>query len=480
MRSVSANSRCSTTARPRTSCRSRARRVLARWNDVLPRILRPPRAEPTGSKAGRRDVRFFSEQPDRARLSCARCSTDRAVRAQIATTSPRVDLVVTYIRRVSAKAPCSPDVDPKHTSSRHPNRRGRCRDRGLLGAADAAGTPGTSRAKWRDRRSPRVSSYQTRPPTWANFLTTIPISIFYSIAAIDWERAGRADRARLPPARRLRDTEEAVELLPRRPRDGRRASSPTRWPRRRPRSTPGRALEDGEAVVPRRDWTGCSARSRARAPRHVPAARARAAWTPAASLYWSCAELIARADVSIMAHHGFHGGDRDGDAASLDDGGHRPRSIRDTGRSCATRLPGRDRRDRAGRRVGLHGHHRARRRQRHGRAAQPSAEQDAGRQLVRDRAEDLHHVGPRQVPLRHRPHREADDRRSDERAEGPVDVPGARLPRTCPTARARRFVTVDRIEEKLGHHGSVDRRADLRSRAGRAGRQARRRLQATC
>ena len=82
-------------------------------------------------------------------------------------------------------------------------------------------------------------------------------------------------------------------------------------------------------------------------------------------------------------------------------------------------------------------------------------EQDADGQLDRQRAEDLHHLGPRQVPLRHRAHREGRERR---RSEGgprrPVDVPGARL-RGRAGKRRTRLATLDRVEEKLGHHGSA-------------------------
>ena len=62
------------------------------------------------------------------------------------------------------------------------------------------------------------------------------------------------------------------------------------------------------------------------------------------------------------------------------------------------------------------------------RALRARGEQDADGQLVRDRPEDLHHLRPRQVPLRHRPHRGG--RRPDDPfagLDGPVDVPGAGL-----------------------------------------------------
>ena len=72
------------------------------------------------------------------------------------------------------------------------------------------------------------------------------------------------------------------------------------------------------------------------------------------------------------------------------------------------------------------------------RALRTRGEQDERRQLVRHRPEDLHHLGPRQVPLRHRAHR---DGRSDpndplERPRRPVDVPGAGLRGGRRTARA--------------------------------------------
>ncbi len=62
----------------------------------------------------------------------------------------------------------------------------------------------------------------------------------------------------------------------------------------------------------------------------------------------------------------------------------------------------------------------------------------------------------------------------------PVDVPGARPTRTCPTARASASSRLERVEEKLGHHGVGDRGARLRARAGAAGRQARARASSTC
>ncbi len=100
-----------------------------------------------------------------------------------------------------------------------------------------------------------------------------------------------------------------------------------------------------------------------------------------------------------------------------------------------------------------------------------------GGQLVRQRAEDLHHVGSRQVPLRHRPHRAVEVRgRSLRRPRRPLDVPGEGV-----RGSARRHAP------PLRHAGARrgearaprvrDRGALLRSRPGRAHRQAGRGLQ---
>jgi hypothetical protein len=188
-----------------------------------------------------------------------------------------------------------------------------------------------------------------------------------------------------------------------------------------------------------------------RAPRHVAAARARRAQLPA-MLYFLNTELLARADVSVMAHHGFHGGIAlallmysvtEGSTTFDPPPGASPRPAWQprSPRSRAAR-PGaawtspsptpaatwpRCAQGRAGRR----------------------------RQLVRHRPEDLHHLGARQVPLRHRPHRAAaKGRRPVRRPRGPLDVPGAGLRRPARRHAARSFPRPRRGEARpprLGH-----------------------------
>ena len=138
-------------------------------------------------------------------------------------------------------------------------------------------------------------------------------------------------------------------------------------------------------------------------------------------LYFLSSRCSARADVSVMAHHGFHGGMamamllfsvREG--TTKIDG--------DKGTISKTRFA-----DYIGEIV-------------RGEAwgcmdiTEPNAGSDmaraaharrAGRrrQLVRHRAEDLHHLGPRQVPLRHRAHRGGEGPERSVRGPGrPVDV----------------------------------------------------------
>ncbi len=134
--------------------------------------------------------------------------------------------------------------------------------------------------------------------------------------------------------------------------------------------------------------------------------------------------MIARADVAVMTHHSFHGGMAMAMLAFSIHEGTTDLRPRERGASAKTRFADRHRRDRPRRGVGLHGHHRAQRRERHG---GPAHARRAGRggQLVRDRPEDLHHLRPRQVPLRHRPHRDGQGPRTiPSRAWRALDVPG--------------------------------------------------------
>ena len=104
----------------------------------------------------------------------------------------------------------------------------------------------------------------------------------------------------------------------------------------------------------------------------------------------------------------------------------------------------------------------------------------AGREgrLVRHRPEDLHHLGPRQVPLRHRAHR---GRRRTRTTRSPgLDGLSMFFVKTyddLPDGTRKRYVTLERIEEKLGHHGVGHRGALVRARPGAPHRQARRGLQ---
>ena len=183
------------------------------------------------------------------------------------------------------------------------------------------------------------------------------------------------------------------ELRRRRDRAARRADRPRgRAPRGR---RGGRGRRDGRrssTQVKRLELHGlcCRASSAAR--------------TRRCSLYFLSGEMIARADVSCMAHHSFHGGM----AMAMLVFSH-PRGDDEVRRRAAARI--------AETRFAAEIEEIAR-----GDAwgCMDITEPDAGsdmaraaharragrrRQLVRHRAEDLHHLGPRQVPLRHRAHR---------------------------------------------------------------------------
>ena len=100
------------------------------------------------------------------------------------------------------------------------------------------------------------------------------------------------------------------------------------------------------------------------------------------------------------------------------------------------------------------------------------------RRLVRHRAEDLHHVRPRQVPLRHRPHRGR--RRTANDPFAGLSGLSMFLVKTyddLPDGTRKRYVTIERVEEKLGHHGSVTAALSFDRAPGAAHRQARRGLQ---
>jgi TetR/AcrR family transcriptional regulator len=90
--------------------------VLARWNDVLPRLLR---AAATGSDqfdaVVKETVHFFAADPDRARL-LVREALDRPeemvelIRSHVA---PWVAIVCDYIRKGQEQGRIYPDVDPE-------------------------------------------------------------------------------------------------------------------------------------------------------------------------------------------------------------------------------------------------------------------------------------------------------------------------------------------------------------------------------
>ena len=120
------------------------------------------------------------------------------------------------------------------------------------------------------------------------------------------------------------------------------------------------------------------------------------------------------------------------------------------------------------------------RRQRHGRAphARPSRTR---RQLVRHRAEDLHHLRPRQVPLRHRPHRGAPAAANDPFAGlGGLSMFLVKTLRR-PARRHAQALRHDRAGRgearppRLGHGGAL-----LRARAGASSSASAARASSTC
>ena len=290
----------------------------------------------------------------------------------------------------------------------------------------------------------------------ANFYTDNEDLRWYIERGIDWEPLVRTTEADFRTPARSQERRRGARVLPRDPRDGRRASSPRRS-RRTPRnwiakacatkaarrSSPPRhagifeqikALGLHRLVVPR-ELGGMNAPvllyflllGDARARRRLASwrtTRFTAAWR------WRCSSARMREGTTKV----------DPEKAAI----------------ASTRFARGDRRDCARRGVGLHGHHRARRRQRHGRAAHARR---AGRRrpLVRDRPEDLHHLGARQVSLRHRAHRDAQAKRPDDPFAG---LGGSRCS-SCktyddlPDGRASASSRLERVEEKLGHHGSV-------------------------
>ena len=209
-----------------------------------------------------------------------------------------------------------------------------------------------------------------------------------------------------------------------------------------------------------------------------PAPRARRERTRRCLLYFINGELLARADVSVMTHYGFHGGiamamlvlsvaggvhgDRPRDRAGRDRRAGRARSRRSPaggpGAAWTSRSPTRAATWRRLRTVGT---------------------QDADGPLAGQRSEDLHHLGPWQVSLRHRPHGQAATARRPAGSglkslsmflvRAYEDLPDGEPPAAgvagSPRGKAR--------ASRLGDGG-----ADLRRHARRAGREARRGLQA--
>ncbi|HTE54852.1 MAG TPA: TetR/AcrR family transcriptional regulator [Kofleriaceae bacterium] len=89
--------------------------LLARWNDVLPRLLMAATSgEGQFDAVVTETLRFFTEDPDRARL-LLREILDRPadVQALIAThIAPWVEVVSSYIRKGIERGTVPPDVDP--------------------------------------------------------------------------------------------------------------------------------------------------------------------------------------------------------------------------------------------------------------------------------------------------------------------------------------------------------------------------------
>lgn len=122
------------------------RRVFEHWNDVLPRILQ---AATTGSDRFEglvgEVVRFFAEQPHRARL-LLREMLDRpaALRVQMSDyVAPWITIVTDYIRRGQTEGTVRPDVDP-HAYVLHVIHMivGGIATADVIGAPDADGNPG--------------------------------------------------------------------------------------------------------------------------------------------------------------------------------------------------------------------------------------------------------------------------------------------------------------------------------------------------
>ena len=169
-------------------------------------------------------------------------------------------------------------------------------------------------------------------------------------------------------------------------------------------------------------------------------------------LYFINGELLARADASVMAHYGFHGGIAMAMLVLSMLEGTTELDAEDRARR-EDALARRDRGDRRRPRLGQHGHHRARRRQRHGGAAR---DRDARRrgQLDAHRPEDLHHLRPRQVPLRDRADRGSPTTSRRHGLDG-LSMFLVRAYQDRPDGRRKRCVTIDRLEEKLGQHASA-------------------------
>ena len=218
----------------------------------------------------------------------------------------------------------------------------------------------------------------------------------------------------------------------------------------------GVPLEDGEAVFPPRLAGIFEQIKAARAARALPAARARRPERAAARSTSSPREMIgARRRLGdgaprLPRRHG------DGDAALLASTRARPRSTATRARSSRRASPTYIDEIVARRRLGLHGHHRARRRQRHGARCAPAASRTTtatgsspGRRSSSPRA-TASTTSSSRAP---RTAKDAPTIRSP--ASRASRCSWCRPTRTCPTARASASSPSERVEEKLGHHGSV-------------------------
>ena len=131
----------------------------------------------------------------------------------------------------------------------------------------------------------------------------------------------------------------------------------------------GRALRGRRGGVPAAPRRRSSTRSATSSCTGCACRATSAGSTRRSLLYFINTELLARADVSVMAHHGFHGGMATAMLMFSILEGTTTFDAADGRASLTTRFARGDRRDRPRRGLGLHGHHRARRGERHGRPA---------------------------------------------------------------------------------------------------------------